>query len=118
MSADANSHFVSFPFGGFEEVDLTATGAQAIAVGGSNLLIDGVSTVATGNRTLNLTVGSNVTVGTAIFLKSKTTGTETTVFGTGFTAPTITGVAGKTFSCMYVYDGAAFRPVGTAVQND
>lgn len=118
MSADANSHYVAFPFGSLETVALSATGAQAITVGGSGLLIDGVSTVATGNRTLNLTIGSNVTPGTVIFLKTKTTGTETTVFGTGFTAPTTTGVAGKTFTCMYLYDGSVFRPVGTAVQND
>ena len=56
------------------------------------------SLTATGNRTINLTIGSVVASGALLFVKSKTNGTETTVFGTGFTAATITGEAGKTYT--------------------
>lgn len=109
---------VKHPFGEGASVALTATGTQAITISNSFTVIDGVTVSATGNRTLNLTVSSELEAGALIFLKSKTDGTETTIFGTGFSAPTITGVAGKTKTQLLVYDGASFKPAGTSVQID
>lgn len=114
----ATEQIVKWPFGPASEVALTATGAQALTINNDLTIIDGVSVEATGNRTLNLTIDSNLNAGARLVVKSKTNATETTICGTGITGPTVTGVAGKTKVFEAVYDGSAFVVVGTAVQID
>jgi hypothetical protein len=110
---------VRWPFGLADVSNaLSATGAQAISIENDMTILDGVTTQATGNRTINLTIGADIKAGARILVKSKTNGTETTIFGTGCLAPTITGVAGKTKTCELVYDGTNFLATGTAVQLD
>jgi hypothetical protein len=109
---------VKWPFGEASVAALTATGDQAIALANDMTIINGATTQATGNRTINLTIGAGVGVGAMIVAKLKTNGTETTTFGTGFTAPVMTGVAGKTKVVSFIYDGASFIQTGTAVQLD
>lgn len=106
------------PFGQANIVALTATGAQAITIEDDLTIIDGQTVIATGNRTLNLTINAEVKAGSTIFLKSRTTAVETTIPGTGMTGPTITGVAGKIFCAKYLYDGLTFKAIGAAVQID
>lgn len=109
---------IQAPFGPAVEVDLTATGAQAITVDNAQTIVDGVAVEATGNRTLNLTIDSELKQGAQLHAHLKTNGTETTTFGTGITAPVITGVAGKTFTQSFVFDGVGFVPMGLSVQID
>ena len=109
---------IKYPFGEADEQALSATGAQALTIVNSVTVVDGVTTEATGNRTLNLTIDDEVKKGALLFVKSKTNGTETTIFGTGITSATITGVAGKTKTQGFVYDGSVFLPLGTAQQID
>ena len=109
---------IKYPTGSAETLTLSATGAQALTINNSVTVIDGVTNSATGNRTINLTVNGEIKAGAKILVKVKTTGTQTTTFGTGFTAPVITGVAGKTFTQGFSYDGTTFYPDGTAVQVD
>ena len=106
------------PFGEATEVDMSATGAQAVTVNNSMVVVDGVTTQATVNRTLDLTIDAGLPKGSQLLVTSKTAGTETLTFGTGITAPVITGVAGKTFTQGFVYDGVGFVPAGAAVQID
>ena len=106
------------PFGATDVIALTATGAQTISITNEQTIIDGVTVQATGNRTLNLTVSSEIKAGAMLYIKVKATATETTIMGTGMTGPTITGVAGKTHTVAYWYDGTTFKPSGTAVQID
>ena len=117
--ADQNSNIhIRHPFGLADSKELTATGVQALSINDDFTIIDGVTVEATGNRTLNLTVDSEIKSGARLLLKSKTNGTETTIFGTGITSVTITGVAGKTKTQGFTYDGTAFLPDGTSVQID
>ena len=109
---------IKWPFGEADSKELTATGAQALTIDDNMTIIDGVTVEATGNRTLNLTIDSEVKAGAKLLLKSKTNGTETTIFGTGITSVTITGAAGKTKTQGFTYDGTAFLPDGTSVQID
>lgn len=110
---------IRYPFGVVgTTATLTATGAQAVTVDSQFMVIDGETTEATGNRTVNLTIDSNVTIGAKILLKSKTNGTETTIFGTSITSVTITGVTGKIKTQSFTYDGTAFLPDGVSVQID
>lgn len=109
---------VDYPFGPVDSAALSATGSQAITIKGRCTVIDGVTTQATGNRTLVLTIEDQVKAGARIFLKNKTAATETTTFSTGFTCPVNTGVAGKTFCAEFVYDGTTFKPVAAPYQID
>ena len=107
-----------WPFGLADSKTLTATGAQALIIDDNMTIIDGVTVEATADRTLDLTIDSEVKAGAMIKLKSKTNGTEDTIFGTGISAPTITGVAGKTKTQGFTYDGVSFLPDGADVQID
>jgi hypothetical protein len=109
---------VKFPFGPADAQALTATGAQALTITDTMTIIDGVTVPATGNRTLNLTIDSEMKKGAQLLVQSKTAATETTIFGTGITSATITGGAGKTKNQLFVYNGTAFVGAGTAVQID
>ena len=109
---------IKWPFGEGDSKALTATGAQALTIDDNLTIIDGVTVEATANRTLNLTIDSEVKAGAKLFVKSKTNGTQNTVFGTSITAPTIAGTAGKTKTQGFTYDGTTFLPDGTFVQID
>lgn len=112
------SQIIKYPFGPATVVALTADGAQAIAIVNDLTIVDGVSVPGTGNRTLNLTLPTDLKAGARMVLRLKTAATETTIFGTGITGATITGVAGKTKTVEAVYNGTSFDVIGTAGQID
>lgn len=105
-----------FPFGAASVATLTAADAtQAVTIENMHTIIDGKTNAGSANRTINLTIGDNVTNGATITLLSKTTGTETTTLGTGFTvAAAITGVAGKTKTCKYEYNSVTATFISVA----
>ena len=109
---------VKYGFGAAEVIALTATGAQAVTVINDLTVLDGQTVQATAARTINVTLGDDLNIGARIIVVSKTAATETTVFGTGITGATITGVTGKTFVTEFVYNGTAFLNTGTPVQID
>lgn len=109
---------INYPFGLASTKVLTATGAQALTIDDNMTIIDGVTVEATGNRTLDLTINLDLKAGARLFLKSKTNGTETTIFGTGITSATITGIAGKTMTQGFTFDGTVFLPDGLKQQID
>jgi hypothetical protein len=109
---------IHWPFGPADTIALSATGTQAISIANDVTIIDGVTTEATGNRTLNVTISAEVKAGALLLVRSKTNGTETTIFGTGIDGPTITGEAGKTYDALFVYTGSIFVQAGTAVKID
>jgi hypothetical protein len=100
---------VHYPFGEADVVELTATGAQAITIVNQKTIIDGVTVQATADRTLNLTVDANsVRKGAVIELRTKTAATENTIFGDAIDGTTYAGVAGKTITRTFSYDGSVF----------
>lgn len=109
---------IKFPFGPATTEVLSATGDQDIDIVNTLTIIDGVTTPATGNRTLNLTPDANLEVGARLVIKTKTTAAETTIFGTNITGLTYAGVAGKTKVVEAVYDGSGFVESGTPIQID
>jgi hypothetical protein len=74
--------------------------------------------ILTGAMTINLTIPSTLRKGAVLMTQITATGTEVATFGTGFTAGTQTGVAGKTKCAMFIYDGTTFKVVGTPIQID
>lgn len=103
--------------GSYKTSAMTATGDQAVTITAFTTTIDGVTTPATGNRTLNLTV-TGTPPGAPLILKSKTVAEQTLTFGTGITATVITGVAGKTMTQTFTFDGTVFLPVCAHSQID
>lgn len=113
-----SNHIIKSPFGAAEVIALTATGTQAVTITNQVTILDGATTQATGNRTVNLTINEFVTKGAIIVAKLKTAATQTTTFNSGITGPVMTGVAGKTKTALFVYDGSAFIQAGAEVQID
>lgn len=109
---------IRHPHGGGATATLSATGTQAITISDEYTRIDGVTTEATGNRTIDLTIDSGVRVGAQILIENKTNGTETLTHGTEITAPVQTGVAGKTHTQAFRYNGTAFVATGADQQID
>ena len=109
---------INHPFGAIGAPALTNTGAQALTINKSYTVVDGVTVEATGARTLNLTIDAGMPLGAQLFVRSKTNATETTVFGTGITGATMTGVAGKTICALFIYDGTTFVQAGAEQQID
>lgn len=109
---------IKFPFGVADVQALSATGDQDLTITDNLTVLDGVTTEATGNRTINLTLDDALPVGAMIMIQNKTNGTETLIFGTGITGATLTGVAGKTFGMLFMFNGTAFIEVTTPVQID
>jgi hypothetical protein len=107
-----------FPFGAASQVALTVTGAQAITVDNQLVIIDGVTAIGTGHRTLNLAIDPCVTAGARLVVKTKTNAIENTVFGTGMLGLTYAGVAAKTKHVTFIYDGVNFLQEGTPIQID
>lgn len=110
---------INTPFGVADtSLALTATGTQALTITSNRTIVDGVTTQATGNRTLTIAASSELKAGAVVIVKSKTAATETTIFSTGCLCPTITGVAGKTKVQELVYDGTNFIGNSSPIQID
>jgi hypothetical protein len=100
---------VKYPFGPADEIVLSATGAQALTIVDNLTLIDGVTNIATGARTLDLTLDADLPKGAKLAIRTKTTAVENTVFGTGIAGTTYAGVAGKTITRTATFDGVEFK---------
>jgi hypothetical protein len=110
---------INHPFGATGNPVLSADAAQAITVDKSYTIVDGVTVIAlTNNRTLNLTIDDGMPLGAQLFVMSKTTAAETTIFGTGMVGVTITGTAGKTICALFIFDGTNFVQAGAEQQID
>lgn len=108
---------VKAPFGAASNITIAATGITAVIIE-NQITANAVLPTLTGNATLDLTLSPNLKAGATLYLKIKTTGTETFTFGTGIDAPVVTGVAGKTWTQGFWYDGTVFLPIGTKTQID
>ena len=108
---------INFPFGNVQVIPIGATGTIEIAPGNQMVIVDGVTTQATGNTTLNVVL-DGVRPGGMMLVARKSAATQTLTFGTGITAPVITGVAGKTINQLFIFNGTAFVAAGDKIQID
>lgn len=108
---------INNPFGAAATLTIAATGTTAATISNNETVVSSLTTL-TGNGTLDLTISSELKAGAQLHIKVKTTGTETFTFGTGIDAPTVTGVAGKTWCQSFWYDGTVFLPSGAKIQID
>lgn len=98
---------------------LTPAYAASIDVTVNNSLTVLEPAVLTGDATLNLTVSDETEVGALLQLKVRATtnGFDLTP-GTKMVGPAIVGVAGKTKTQLYFFDGTNYVASGAAVQID
>jgi len=108
---------VNWPFGAADKQTLEygATIAATIV----NMFTILTLEVLEGVATLNLTIDSQVREGAILAIKvPATSDADDVTLGTGIDGPAIVGVAGKTNTQGFMYDGTAFRPMGAYVQID
>lgn len=108
---------INFPFGEIATESIAAATTTATITIAANETIITTETM-TANCTLNLTVSSQVKAGAKLLVIFKSNATETFAFGTAIEAPTITGVAGKTQTQGFIYNGTNFYPMGAKIQVD
>jgi hypothetical protein len=108
---------INWPFGEADkqELDYALTIAATITNMFTILVLESLGGVAT----LNLTVDSQVREGAmvALVVPADDDAYDLTL-GTGIDGPVIVGVAGKTNTQGFIYDGTAFRPMGAYCQID
>lgn len=108
---------IKSPFGAADTLTLAATGTTAATISNQVTYVSTLPTL-TGNATLDLTLSAKLEAGAMLFVKVKTTGSETFTFGTGIDGPVVTGSAGKTWTQGFWYDGTIFLPMGAKIQID
>jgi hypothetical protein len=109
---------IKYPFGAADKPSALAYAAtQAITI--TNQMTILVFAILTGDTTLDLTIDSQVEKGARLLLEvPATNNADDLTLGTGIDAPAIVGVAGKTKTQEFVYDGTKFVPAGAVVQID
>ena len=108
---------INNPFGAAGTLTIAATGTTAATITNNETVVTSLTTL-TGNATLDLTLSSELKAGAQLHIKVKTNATETFTFGTGIDAPVVTGVAGKTWTQSFWFDGTIFLPSGAKIQID
>jgi len=105
-----------YPFGNADHQRPAYAATITAVIANSKTIIE--PAILTGALTLNVTPDPEQMEGDEIIVKIKATGTEVTTFGTGIDAATITGVAGKTKTQTFIYDGTTFIASGAPTQID
>ena len=108
---------ISWPQGNANEQTLAYAAAQAVSI--TNMFTILTFAILTGDTTLNLTIDELVRPGAMLLLiVPATANADDLALGDGIDAPAIVGVAGKTKTQLFVYNGTKFVPAGAIVQID
>lgn len=108
---------INWPEGEADKQDLAYAATQEVTV--KNMMTILNFAILTGDTTLNLTIDPQVRKGARLLLKvPATNNADDLTLGTGIDAPVIVGVATKTKTQEFVYDGTLFVPAGAVVQID
>jgi hypothetical protein len=99
---------------GAESVDeqlLAYNAVQAVTITKQNTVLK--FAILTGDTTLNLTIDPAVKINASLLIRVPATAdADDVTFGTGIDAAVLVGVAGKTKTQEFVYDGSIFVPSG------
>ena len=108
---------INWPQGEADLQELAYAAVQAVTI--TNMLTYLVLAILTGDTTLNLTIDAQVRVGALLMIEvPATANADDLTLGTGIDAPAIVGVAGKTKTQLFMYNGTKFVPAGAIVQID
>jgi len=110
---------IKFPFGPADVKLMTASGTQSFEITSDFTVVDGITTQATGARTLSLSAatGQVIPTGASLLVEHYGTGaTSTLTFSTLISGSTYAGsLSGKTNTQLFVFDGTAFVQCGAVV---
>lgn len=107
-----------WPYGSATAITIPASaGTLAVTASNNMLYVSSVPTI-TANLTVSVTASSQLKAGAILHLAVATSGTETTVFTGAIQSTTVTGVAGKTWTQGFIYNGTKYYPMGAKIQID
>jgi archaellum biogenesis protein FlaJ (TadC family) len=107
---------INYPFGAAQTFTAAASGTVVVTVNNQMSVMSAPTLTAA--ATLSLTSSSNLKAGAILLVAVKTTSTEITTFAGSVVAPAVTGVAGKTWTQAFLYNGTNFYPMGVKQQVD
>lgn len=108
---------INWPFGAADKQTIAYAANPVVTI--TNMMTILVFTILTGDTELDLIIDAEVVPGAMILIRvPATTSGDDVTFGDGIDAPNLVGVAGKTKTQAFVYDGTAFIPAGGPVQID
>lgn len=113
----ANAQTYKWPNSNATALTIEVSGTTALSVTNNMSYVSSIPTL-TANATVSVTATSQLKPGAIIALAVKTTSTETTTFAGDIVAPVVTGVAGKTWSQAFIFNGTKFYPCGAKIQVD
>jgi hypothetical protein len=109
---------IKYPFGAPDSQAPAYAATLAVTIANTMTFLKTAAAM-TGALTVNLTIDTEVPIGSRLFCSFLSDGTARAVtFGTGFTAPVLAGVISKTKSIEFVYDGVTFKPTSVGIQID
>lgn len=109
---------INYPFGAAQGFTVATTSTLAAVTASNQVTYMSAVPTLTANVTLSVTASSSLKAGAMLLVTVKTTSTEVTTLGGSIIAPAVTGVAGKTWSQAYLYNGTNFYPCGAKIQVD
>lgn len=110
------SKTLNYPFGAAQSFTAATSGTVAVTVNNQMAIMSAPTLTAA--ATISVTAGSNLKAGAILLVAVKTTSTEVTTFAGAVVSPTVAGVAGKTWTQGFIYNGTYFYPMGTKQQVD
>ena len=108
---------ISYPFGAAQSFTAAASGTVAVTLSNQLAYMSAAPTL-TAATTLSFTAASSLKAGAMLFVVVKTTAEEVVTFAGAVTSSTVAGVAGKTWSQGFLYNGTKYYPVGAKQQVD
>ena len=108
---------INYPFGAAQDFSVAAAGTTTVVVSNQMAYMSSIPTL-TAAATVSVSPASTLKAGAMLIVEIKTTGTEVTTFSGNIVAPAVTGVAGKTWSQAFLYNGTNFYPCGVKQQVD
>ena len=108
---------IQYPFGAAQSFTAATSGTVSVTISNQMSYMSAVPTL-TAATTLSLTASSSLKAGALCLVTIKTTATEVTTLAGSVIAPAVTGVAGKTWTQAYLYNGTNFYPCGAKIQVD
>lgn len=108
----------TWPYGSATALTIPASGGTvALTISNNMNYVSSIPTI-TANVTFSVTASSQLKAGAMLHLAIATNGTETAVFTGAIQSTTVTGVAGKTWTQGFIYNGTKFYPMGAKIQID
>jgi len=107
----------TWPSGNSTALTLDVGGTTSLTITNKMQHVASIPTL-TANLTINVAVSSQIKAGAIMLITVKTTSTETTTYSGSIVAPVVTGVAGKTWSQAFIYNGTNFYPCRAKIQVD